>query len=133
MRRIAPLLLLILLAACETKPAPPPPQPQPKLFDVFFTVNSAKLTPEGQQVVDTIAGAIRDTNPSSIVVEGQADGSAPRDAQLADQRAVTVVGALKAAGVDPAKITQHAALSLPAQTDLTTHVSTHKVAVHLLP
>ncbi len=131
MRRIVPVVLLILLAACATKPAPPPP---PKQFDVFFTVNSARLTPEGQQVVNTIAAAIRDTQPSSVEVEGEADGTSPRDAQLADQRATAVTNALKVvAGIDPAKIVQRAALALPAQTDMATHLSTHKVTVRLLP
>jgi len=127
MRRVIPLVILVLLAACQTKPLPP------KQFDVFFTVSSAKLTPEGQQVVDTIVAAIRQSNPSSIIVEGEADGKQPKDAQLADQRGTTVANALKTAGVDPAKISQHAALALPAQTDLATHTSTHKVAVQLLP
>jgi len=127
MRRIFLLVSLILLGACSTTPPPP------KQFDVFFQVNSAKLTPEAQQVVDTIVAMIRDTKPSSIVVEGEADGASPRDAQLADQRASTVASALRAAGVDQSKIVQHAALALPAQQDLATHVSTHKVAVQLLP
>jgi hypothetical protein len=130
MRRIIPLVLLVLLAACETKPAPPLP---PKQFDVFFTVGSAKLTPEGQQVVDTIVAVIRDKRPSSVVVEGEADGTLPKDAQLADQRGTAVASALKTAGVDPATIAQHAALVLPAQTDLATHISTHKVTVLLMP
>jgi hypothetical protein len=126
MRRIVVFAFILLLGACAT-------QPQPKQFDVFFQVNSAKLTPEGQQVVDTIVASIRDTKPSSIVVEGEADGASPRDAQLADQRASTVVAALKAAGVDQSKIAQHAALALPAQQDVGTHISTHKVAVQLMP
>jgi outer membrane protein OmpA-like peptidoglycan-associated protein len=124
---------LVLLAACTASAPPAPPPPQPKQFDVFFTIGSARLTPEGQQVVDAIAAAARDSNPSSISVEGEADGTAIKDAQLADQRATAVTAALKAAGVDPAKIAQHAALALPAQTDLTTHISTHKVTVQLVP
>jgi hypothetical protein len=131
MRRIIPFALLALLAACTA--SPPPAPPQPKQFDVFFTVGSAKLTSEGQQVVDAIAAAVRDTKPSSITVEGEADGASPKDAQLADQRATAVTTALKAAGVDPSKVAQHAALALPAQTDLTTHISTHKVMVQLMP
>jgi flagellar motor protein MotB len=127
MRRIFLLVSLILLGACSTTPPPP------KQFDVFFQVNSAKLTPEAQQVVDTIVAMIRDTKPSSIVVEGEADGASPRDAQLADQRASTVASALRAAGVDQSKIAQHAALAIPAQQDIATHVSTHKVAVQLVP
>ena len=132
MRRFIPLALLVLLAACNSN-APAPPPPQPKQFDVFFTVGSARLTPEGQQVVDAIAASVRDTNPSSVSVEGEADGTAAKDAQLADQRGTAVTTALKAAGVDPSKIAQHAALALPASTDLTTHVSTHKVTVQLIP
>lgn len=127
MRRIALLGVLILLAACAAKPPPP------KQFDVFFQVNSAKLTPEGQQVVDSIVAAIRDTKPASVVIEGEADGASPRDAQLADQRAATVAAALKAAGVDPSKIVQHAALVLPAQQDVATHIATHKVTAQLVP
>jgi hypothetical protein len=130
MRRIVSLVLLVLLAACAANPPAPPP---PKQFDIFFQVGSARLTPEGQQVVDTIVAAVRDTKPSSIVVEGEADGTQPKDAQLADQRAITVTSALKAAGVDQSKIAQHAALALPAQTDPATHISTHKVTVQLIP
>ncbi len=126
MRRIVLLVSLILLAACAT-------QPPPKQFDVFFAVGSAKLTPEGRQVVDTIVTAVRDTKPSSIAVEGEADGSLPKDAQLADQRATAVSSALKAAGIDQSKIVQRAALALPAQTDPATHISTHKVTVQLVP
>jgi len=127
MRRIVSLVFVFLLVACAAKPLPP------KQFDIFFQVGSAKLTPEGQQVVATAVAAIKDMKPSSIVVEGEADGTQLRDAQLADQRATTVAGALKAAGVDPSKIAQHAALALPAQTDPATHISTHKVTVQLLP
>ena len=127
MRRTIPVVFLCLLAACATKPPPP------KQFDVFFGVGSARLTPEAQQVVNTAVVAIRDTKPSSILVEGEADGASPKDAQLADQRATTVTNALKAAGVDPAKIAQHAALALPANTDPATHISTHKVTVQLIP
>jgi outer membrane protein OmpA-like peptidoglycan-associated protein len=127
MRRIMPLVLLVLVEACTTTPR------QPKRFDIFFQVNSSKLTPEGRQVVDAIVAQIRDSKPSSVEVEGEADGTVPRDAQLADQRATAVTNALKAAGVDPATIAQHAALVLPAQTDSTTHISTHKVTVQLVP
>ena len=127
MGRIALLVILILCAACATSPPPP------KQFDVFFQVNSAKLTPEGQQVVDSIVVAIRDTKPASVVIEGEADGASPRDAQLADQRAATVAAALKMAGVDPSKIVQHAALVLPAQQDVATHIATRKVTAQLVP
>ena len=133
MRRIVPLILLALLAACTASPPAPMPPPPPKQFDIFFQVGSARLTPEGQQVVDTIVAAARDTKASSVVVEGEADGAAAKDAQLADQRATAVTNALKTAGVDPAKIAQHAALALPAQTDMATHISTHKVMVQLVP
>ena len=131
MHRIIPLAFLLMLSACTANPAATPPQP--KQFDVFFTVGSAKLTPDGQQVVAAVAAAARDTKPSSITVEGEADGSLPKDAQLADQRATAVTAALKAAGVDPAEIMQHAALALPAQTDMATHIATHKVTVQLMP
>ncbi len=126
MRRIGLLVSLLLLAACAA-------QPRPKQLDVFFTLGSAKLTPEGQQVVDTIVAMIRDTKPSSIVIEGETDGSLPKDARLADQRATAVAGALKAAGVDQSKIAQRSALAFPAQTDSATRISTHKVAVQLVP
>jgi len=126
MHRIALLLFTVLLVACTAKPPPP------KQFDVFFQVGSARLTTEGQQVVDTVVAAIRTTNPSSILVEGEADGASPKDAQLADQRATAVVSALKTAGVDQSKIAQHA-LVLPPQTDPATYISTHKVKVQLLP
>jgi len=127
MRRSFFFAILVLLAACTTQP------PVARQFDVFFQVNSSKLTPEGQQIVDAIAAAARDGHPSSVVVEGQANGATPRDAQLADQRATVVSAALKAAGVDPSKINQHAALVLPAVADPGTQVATHKVTVQLVP
>jgi outer membrane protein OmpA-like peptidoglycan-associated protein len=133
MRRIASLVILVLLGACTASPPTPPASLPPKQFDIFFQVGSSKLTPEGQQVVDAVVASIRDTKPSSIVVEGEADGTQPKDAQLADQRATAVTSALKVAGVDAAKIAQHAALALPAQADLATHISTHKVMVQLVP
>jgi hypothetical protein len=126
MRRIVLVMFLILMAACATEP------PGPRQYTVFFQVNSAKLTPEGLQIVDTIVAAVRDTQPSSIVIEGEADGTTPRDAQLADQRSIAVGAALKAAGVDQSKIVQHAALALPAVSDPATRVSTHKVTVQLI-
>lgn len=118
---------LALLAACTTQP------PVARQFTVFFQVNESKLTPEGQQIVDAIAAAVRDGHPSAIEVEGQADGATPRDAQLADQRATVVAAALKGAGVDQSKINQHAALVLPAVSDAATHVAAHKVTVQLVP
>jgi outer membrane protein OmpA-like peptidoglycan-associated protein len=133
MRRIVLLMSLIALAACTANPPPAPPPSQPKQFDVFFQLGSAKLTPEGQQVVDTVVAAIRDAKPSSVVVEGEADGSTAKDAQLADQRAAAVASALKAAGVDPSTIAQHATLAQPAQTDAGTHIATHKVTLQLVP
>lgn len=127
MRPIAVAAVLALLAACATQ------APAPRQFDVFFQVNEAKLTPEGEQIVANIVAAVRDSRPSQVVVEGQANGSSPRDAQLADQRATVVTTALKTAGVDAAKISQHAALLRPAQPDAATHVATHKVTVQLVP
>ena len=118
---------LTLLAACTTQP------PVARQFTVFFQVNESKLTPEGQQIIDSIVAAVRDGHPSAIEVEGQADGTTPRDAQLADQRATVVTAALKRAGVDQSKINQHAALVLPATSDAATHVATHKVTVQLVP
>ena len=127
MRRSFFFAILVLLAACTTQP------PVARQFDVFFQVNSSKLTPEGQQIVDAIVTAIRDGHPSAVVVEGRANGTTPRDAQLADQRATVVSEALKAAGVDQAKISQHAALVVPAVTDPATNVAAHKVTVQLVP
>jgi len=50
-----------------------------------------------------------------------------------DQRATAVAGALKAAGVDPSEIVEHAALVSPAQQDAAAHIATHKVTVQLMP
>src|SRR5258708_5788760 len=80
-----------------------------------------------------LRAASRDGKPSSVVIEGEADGASRRDAQLAAQRATTVAGALKAAGVDPSEIAQHAALVSPAQQDAAAQIAPHKVTVKLMP
>jgi len=113
--------LLVALAACGLS--------GPRQLDVFFHTNEARLTPDGQKVVDEIAKIARETGPSQIVVEGQADGGTPSDAALADKRAGTVVDALVAGGVDAKRITKVAA---PAPAKIT-GVAAHKVVVQLLP
>lgn len=121
MRRIAVIALLALFAACAN-----PPPPAERHFNVFFTTNSAALEPESRRIIDEIAMAVQQDRPSSVLVEGEADGNSPRDMELADQRAVTVVQALISEGIEPAKVAKTASLAPSG----TTGVAAHVVHVH---
>ena len=119
---IAFLALLLALAACARLTAP-------QQYDVFFPTNEATLTPEAQKVVADAGAKARDSSPSKIIVEGQADGGTAHDATLADERAGVVVKALVAAGADSGTIEKRP--SAPPKS--ATGVAAHKVIVQLLP
>ncbi|MGH6797957.1 MAG: OmpA family protein, partial [Roseiarcus sp.] len=129
MIRIAVIFVAVLtvsaaLAACTTTQTA-----EPRAFPVYFQTAKADLTPEARQVVEQAAAAMRDAGPSKIVVEGLADGYAPRDGALADRRAETVARALAAAGVDPAAIEKNAG-TVPHPV---IPVAAHKVMVQVVP
>lgn len=125
MRWIGLIVVLAALASCA--------EPSPRNFDVFFETNKSDLTADAQGVIAQIAAAVKSDRPSKVTVEGQASGGTPRDAELAGQRADTVVKALVAAGIDAAMIDRHAVLIGPAIPSPVGRVAAHKVAVQLIP
>jgi len=96
-------------------------------YVVFFPTNASNLTPEGRQVVDSVAANARDARPSKVIVEGHADGGTPHDASLANERARSVLLALGEAGVARLELAQSAP---PVGT---TGVAAHKVVVRFVP
>jgi OmpA-OmpF porin, OOP family len=110
MKRVFPLcsLLALALAACA-HPAPPPPPPAPPPppppaqhdFIVFFPWNSAVVTPDGRQIVEAAAAAIKAGPPGSVAVTGYTDtsGSPAYNQKLSVRRADGVAAALARAGV----------------------------------
>jgi outer membrane protein OmpA-like peptidoglycan-associated protein len=133
MRWIMIIAISAALAACA-QPSPRAPEPQPtRIFTVYFDTDSADLTPTAQEIIGNVGDALRKALPSKIIVEGQANAGAPRDAELAVQRADTVVAALVKAGVDSNTIVRRTALVGPATSDPITRVSTQKVLVEFLP
>jgi outer membrane protein OmpA-like peptidoglycan-associated protein len=123
MRRVAILLIFIGLAACE---APKPGAV--RQFVVFFRTNEAALSPEAKLVVDQIAQTARDRHPAKIAIEGRADGTTPRDQELADKRAAAVSKALTEGGIDANLIEQHASTVTNE-----TGVAAHQVVVRFGP
>lgn len=115
--------VLIALVGCVSHPT------TPREFTVFFQTGDATATPGAQAVVTRIAKAARETRPSRIVIEGQADGGTARDANLADERADTVLHALVSAGIDASRLDKRPSAPLPG----TTGVAAHKVKVTLIP
>jgi outer membrane protein OmpA-like peptidoglycan-associated protein len=122
MRRIA-ILALLAVGACAM------PMTEPRQFVVYFLTDDPNLTKTGHEVVEQIAAAARDTNPSKIQVEGEAGGAAPADRTLASGRADTVIHEMIAAGVN-GTIIEKKAIVVPAEP---LSVSQHQVNVRFLP
>lgn len=131
MRWFTLIAFLAALAGCTQQPSPAPSAPRG--FTVFFETDKADLTPTGRSIVNEVAAAVHSHRPSKVVVEGQASGGSPHDAELAGQRADSVVSALIAAGVDDAIIDHHAVLVGPATTDPIARVAAQKVLIELVP
>lgn len=72
-------------------------------YTVYFAMGSAKLDSAAMVTVDNAVSAIKDGNPTSIMVTGHADtvGGAQRNMQLSQQRAAAVRDAMIAKGVSP--------------------------------
>jgi outer membrane protein OmpA-like peptidoglycan-associated protein len=103
MPRIIGLIALLVLASCSVPGAPP------ASFNIFFTANSAVLTPEASAAVDQAAAAIKQTHPSTVAIA--AGAGAGNNLRLAQPRYAAVRQALEAKGVSPTLIAQ---ASLPA-------------------
>jgi OmpA-OmpF porin, OOP family len=124
MKRLFLLCSLLVLAACAqpapppvaTAPPPPPPPPPQTTFTVFFPWDSAELTPEGGQIVQSAAGAFKSGPPITVQVTGYTDtsGSPAYNQRLSERRAQSVASALVQDGVPQAAL----AVSGQGQNDL---------------
>jgi len=76
--------------------------PQAHQYNVYFEFDRSNLTPEGRQVVDTVAQAAKGQPSIRIRLIGKADltGTDPYNMALSHRRADTVRARLRADGVD---------------------------------
>ena len=100
-----------LEAALRGTPAPPPPvAAAPALpshqYNVYFEFDHSDLTPEGRQVVDAVANAVKADPKVELRLVGKADlvGTDPYNVALSHRRADTVRAALRADGIDNSRI-----------------------------
>ena len=100
-------------------------------FTIIFGTGKSRLTHEARKIVTLIVKEARAQHSTSLAVAGYGDGfgDPAHDATLAEQRARSVIAALKHAGVAPAMIAQRPALP----PDQATGIPVHKVTVTLLP
>jgi outer membrane protein OmpA-like peptidoglycan-associated protein len=75
-------------------------------YNVYFEFDRANLTPEGRQVVDSVANAAKSDPSVQLHLVGKADlvGSDPYNMSLSHRRADTVRAVLRADGVDPKRV-----------------------------
>jgi OmpA-OmpF porin, OOP family len=75
-------------------------------YNVYFEFDRANLTPEGRQVVDSVANAAKADPNVQLRLVGKADlvGTDPYNISLSHRRADTVRAALRADGIDNGKI-----------------------------
>lgn len=75
-------------------------------YNVYFEFDRSNLTPEGKQVVDTVAGAAKGNGNTQIRLVGKADltGTDPYNMALSHRRADTVKAELTHDGVDASRI-----------------------------
>jgi OmpA family len=125
-RRTFVTMLCGLVAACAN-PAPAP-TPAAGNFVVYFVTGDATVTPEAQLVVANAVAAAQG-RPDKLFVEGHADGGATTDAALADRRALAVMRALTAAGVDASRIVKEPGAPTPGEAG----VAAHQVIIRFAP
>lgn len=111
-------------AAPDQAPAQsqPPSQPQKQatagvgevLGKVYFERNSAVISNDGAQMVANVAARLLATGEQKVAISGFTDqrGSAKRNQQLAEERALAVKSALLVAGVKEAQIELRAPSSI---------------------
>ena len=97
-RALLALVSVLAIAACAPKAGGP--------YDIFFTDESAELTPDARALVAKAASEAKSWGAKSINVDGFAGKAGPRDTHeaLSVKRAETVAGALVADGVSPTLI-----------------------------
>jgi hypothetical protein len=94
--RLSALGAAFLFSACASAPQPP--------IGVFFSPDSAAMSPAADAVVKAAAQRIADQHPDSVIVEGHADGASLAASLTAADRATVVEKALEEDGVDAARI-----------------------------
>jgi outer membrane protein OmpA-like peptidoglycan-associated protein len=99
MRTFLTTLLLFAVSACAMGPTNP-------AYLVFFTEHSAALDETSAGTITQAAATAKASAGSVVVVLGYTDsaGSPSADVTLSQQRARAVADALKADGVEPARI-----------------------------
>jgi outer membrane protein OmpA-like peptidoglycan-associated protein len=97
-------------AAPAPAPEPAPKAVQPKEFLVFFDFDSAKLTPEAQDIIKSAVTSAKDSGAARIVLTGHADraGPATYNLGLSQRRAEAVKDELVRQGITSAEITTQA-------------------------
>jgi outer membrane protein OmpA-like peptidoglycan-associated protein len=99
---------LATLSALEAalRGAPAAVVPSARQYNVYFEFDRSVLTPEGRQVADSVANAAKADGNVRIKLVGKADlvGTDPYNITLSHRRADTVRAALRADGVDNARI-----------------------------
>jgi len=75
-------------------------------YNVYFEFDRSNLTPEGRQVVDTVAQAAKGEPNAQIRLVGKADlsGTDPYNMALSQRRADTVRARLRADGIDQRRV-----------------------------
>jgi hypothetical protein len=97
-KRVSIIFGLLLLSGCASAVQ----QDQPSRFIVFFSGDSAALTPEAQLIVKNAASRIRDAHPATVMIA--AGVKAGGNMQLSEPRFLAVREALVADGIEPAII-----------------------------
>jgi len=93
-------------AAAAPADTPAAPQSATPLGKVMFDVGKSDIGPDGQKAVADAAKAMKDNAAVKVMLSGFADksGDPEKNLELAKQRAFAVRDALKAAGVEEARI-----------------------------
>jgi len=97
-KRVSIIFGLLLMGGCASAVQ----QDQPSHFIVFFSGDSATLTPEAQLIVKNAASRIRDAHPATVMIA--AGVKAGGNMQLSEPRFQAVREALVADGIEPAII-----------------------------
>jgi outer membrane protein OmpA-like peptidoglycan-associated protein len=98
------LAVLAGLAACTTTPSEGPAAFPPRSFFVFFPVDSAELTLDANEMLDTIAAEARRIAATGVGIVGYASpaGAPSHNVRLSERRAAAVEAGLLRRGVDRA-------------------------------
>jgi OOP family OmpA-OmpF porin len=92
------------------QPAPAPAAARPEEFLLFFDLDSAQLTPEARDIVQSAADTAKKGNYTRFILTGHADraGSADYNLALSRRRADAVKDALVGLGLPAGEITVEA-------------------------